>query len=259
MKPWAALVALAVFARLAVAADGAGEHVPPAPPQTRVHAMPYDEMAAMMGMDDRARFGKVMLNRFEWMDADESTLAWDAAAWYGGDFHKIWIEAEGERTARHSSTRLEMLWDRIATRWWSTRLGLRQDSGIGPARSWAAVGVAGTMPGFVELEASAYLGESGRTALRMKADLDLLLTQRLILQPEAELDVYGQGDAERLIGAGLSEFELGLRLRYEIRRELAPYIGLSWRKRFGDSATLARAAGEAADDLVWLAGVRAWF
>ncbi len=256
--PWmVACIALAA-ARVADAAD---EHVPPEPPGTRVHPMSYDEMAQMMGMDDRAHFHKVMLNRLEWLDTAQPAVVWDAAAWYGGDFDKLWLEAEGTRSeagVTHDS-RVELLWDRIATRWWSTRLGVRSDSGIGPARTWAAFGVAGLAPGFVELEAMAYLGESGRTALRLKAELDVLLTQRWILRPAAELDVYGQDDAARLIGAGISEIELGLRLRYEIRREFAPYIGSTWRKRVGGSSGLARAAGEAPDDLAWMAGIRAWF
>jgi len=236
------------------------EHVPPDPPQTHVHAMPYGEMAEMMGMDDRALFGKVMLDRLEWRDADESTYEWEAAAWYGGDFNKLWIETEGEHAGGSvADARVELLWDRILTAWWSTRLGARQDAGVGPNRGWLAFGVAGLAPGFIEVEAMAYLGDSGRSALRLSADYDLLITQRLVLQPEGELNFYGRDDPERLIGAGLSDLELGLRLRYEIRRELAPYLGVSWSKRFGDSADLAQAAGEDPDEVSWVAGIRAWF
>lgn len=247
-----------VFA-LATNAWAADEHVPPDPPQSRVHAMAYDEMAEMMGMDDRARFGKLTLNKFEWQDAEESTLAWDATAWYGSDTNKLWLEAEGARAGGGTDeSRVEALWDRIATRWWSTRLGVRQDAGAGPSRSWAAFGVAGLAPGFVEMELTAYLGESGRSALRFKADYDLRITQKLVLQPEFELDAYGRDDAARIIGAGISEVEVGLRLRYELRRELAVYTGSSWRTRVGKSAELARAADEAPDDLAWVVGLRAW-
>jgi copper resistance protein B len=254
------LVSCAAIAGAARADEPASEHVPPDPPRTRVHAMPYGEMAEMMGMDDRARFLKVMLDELEWVDADEPVLSWDAAAWYGGDAHKIRIETEGERAAGDThESRTELLWDRIATRWWNTRLGLRHDGGIGPAREWLAFGVAGLAPGFVELEASAYLGDSGRTALRVNAHYDLMITQRLVLQPEAELEAYGARDAAKLIGSGVSGFELGLRLRYEFRRELAPYIGLAWRTRVGRTADLARAAGEAPDDLGLSLGIRAWF
>jgi copper resistance protein B len=239
---------------------GQSEHVPPDPPQSHVHAMEYREMAEMMGMDDRRRFRKVMFDRLEWRDADESTFEWDAAAWYGGDFNKLWIETEGERVAGSTEdVRAELLWDRIATAWWSTRLGVRHDSGVGPDRTWIAGGVAGLAPGFIEVEAMVYAGDEGRTALRFAADYDLLITQRLVLQPEVEINLYGDDDPERLIGAGLSDLEVGVRLRYEFRREVAPYLGLSWSRRFGDSADLAEAAGESRSDVELVAGIRLWF
>ena len=253
----AALVLAFAFAGRAWAQS---EHVPPDPPQSHVHAMEYREMAEMMGMDDRRRFRKVMFDRLEWLDADESTFEWDAAAWYGGDFNKLWLETEGERVAGSTGdARVELLWDRIATAWWSTRLGVRQDSGAGPDRTWIAAGVAGLAPGFIEVEAMVYAGDEGRTALRFTADYDLLITQRLVLQPEVELNLYGDDDPERLVGAGLSDLEVGLRLRYEFRREIAPYLGVGWSRRFGESAELAEAAGEDPDDLTFLAGIRLWF
>jgi copper resistance protein B len=245
---------------LAGGASAQSEHVPPDPPQSHVHSMPYREMAEMMGMDDRARFGKVMLDRLEWRDADSSTYEWEAEAWYGGDYHKVWFETEGEHVAGSvADARVELLWDRILTRWWSTRLGARHDSGDGPARNWLAFGVAGLAPGFIELAAMAYVGDSGRAALRLSADYDLLITQRLVLQPEGELNMYASDDPERLIGSGVSDLELGLRLRYEIRREVAPYLGVSWTKRFGDSADLASAAGHDTSEFTLVAGVRLWF
>ena len=253
-----AIVAMRAFAQ--EPGQSEREHVPPDPPQTRVHAMPYHEMAEMMGMDDRRRFGKVMIDRLEWRDGDSSIYEWDAAAWYGGDFNKLWIETEGEHVGGSSDdARVDVLWDRIATAWWSTRLGLRQDFGEGPSRSWVALGIAGLAPGFVELEAMAYVGDGGRTALRLSTEYDLLLTQRLVLQPQLEVNAYGHDDPERLIGAGLSDIEIGLRLRYEIRREIAPYAGVSWSKRFGDSADLARAAGMDTDEFSLVAGFRLWF
>lgn len=253
---------IAVLAMLALAgrAFSQSEHVPPDPPQSRVHAMPYREMAEMMGMDDRKRFGKVMFDRLEWRDADKSVYEWDAVAWYGGDFNKVWIETEGEHAAGSTlDARVEVLWDRIATAWWSTRLGLRQDLGEGPERSWIAFGIAGLAPGFIEVEATAYWGGGSRTALRFSADYDLMITQRLVLQPEVELNLYGDDEPERLIGAGLSDLEVGLRLRYEFRREVAPYLGVSWERRFGDSADVAEAAGKDISEISLVAGLRLWF
>jgi copper resistance protein B len=238
------------------------EHVPPDPPQTELqHPMPYQHMVDLMEMDDRARFTRVMLDRVEWRDADGADpLEWDAFAWYGSDFNKLWLETEGER--RDGSTedaRVELLWDRIFSRWWSVQTGIRQDFGAGPSRTWAAFGVQGLAPYFFEMEATACVGEGGRTAARLSGEYDLLLTQRLVLQPELEFNLYGKADPERRIGSGLSDLQIGLRLRYEVKREFAPYLGIVWTRRFGKSADFARAVGEDAEDVEALAGLRIWF
>jgi copper resistance protein B len=237
------------------------EHVPPDPPSQEVPAMPYRAMAEMMAMDDQAPIGKVMLDRLDWRDTQGgSSLEWDGAAWYGSDYNKLWFKAEGERRGGTiEDARNELLWDHIFSRWWSVQSGLRQDLGEGPSRTWAAVGVQGLAPYFFETEATVYVGEGGRTAARLASEYDLLLTQRLILQPEAELNLYGKDDPQRRIGSGLSDVQIGLRLRYEFRREFAPYVGLVWSRRFGKSADLAREAGGDPNDLQLLAGLRIWF
>jgi copper resistance protein B len=150
---------------------------------------------------------------------------------------------------------MEALWNRIVTPWWSTQVGVRQDFGDAPSRTWLAFGVEGLAPQWFDVEAAIYLGEEGRTAFRADVSYDLLLTQRLVLQPEIEADVYGKDDRERGIGSGLSDIEAGLRLRYEVRRELAPYIGVHWVRRFGETADLAGDDSE----VRFVAGVRAWF
>jgi copper resistance protein B len=235
------------------------EHVAPDPPQTRVHSMSYREMTEMMGMDNRRSFGKATLERLEWQSGDDA-FGWDANAYYGGDIDKLWAEAEGEHESGETrESRLELAWDRIISRWWNLRTGVRHDDGPGPARDWLGVGVAGLAPGFVEVETTVYYGEGGRTALRLATQRDLLLTQRLVLQPGLELAAYGSDDAQKLLGAGLSDLKLGLRIRYEWRREIAPYLGVRWVGHFGDTADLRRSAGEDSSDWQWLAGVRAWF
>jgi len=243
----------------ALAAPAFAQHVPPDPPRTQVHDMPYREMTAMMGMDDRRRFGKVTLERLEW-NLGGDVLGWDANAWYGGDIDKLWVAAEGEReNGTTGESRLELAWDRIISPWWSLRAGARHDGGTGPSRDWLSVGVAGLAPGFFEVETSLYLGEQGRSAFRLATHRDLLLTQRLVAQPELELAAYGRNDPQKLIGAGLSDMKLGLRIRYEWRREFAPFLGVRWVRHFGDSAEFRQAAGEDTDEWQWLAGLRAWF
>lgn len=237
------------------------EHVAPDPPAQVMHDMPYREMAVMMGMDDRESFGKLAFDELDLSRADRQTLlSWDSYAWYGNDDAKLWLKSAGERQEDHPAQGdLEAFYDRVIGRWWNLQAGVRHDFGDGPSRDWLALGVQGLAPYFFDIEATAYLGEQGRAALRLAADYELLLTQRLILRPSLELDAYSKDDPQNGIASGLSSAELGLRLRYEIRREFAPYVGVAWDKRFGDSANLVRASGEDASEVRWLAGVRFWF
>jgi len=236
-------------------------HVPPEPPENPMHAMPYPEMAKMMKMDDTERAGRALFDQLEWRHTSQGDAAvWEAEGWYGGDYNKLWVKSEGERVGGSTEdARVEIFWDRIATRWWSLQAGAREDFGSGPPRTWAALGVQGLAPYWFNVEATFYVGEQGRTAARLKTEYDLLLTQRLVLQPEAEANLYGKSDPAREIGSGLSDLDIGLRLRYEIRREMAPYIGVAWTRRFGRAADLVRAEGGSASDAQFVAGLRAWF
>jgi copper resistance protein B len=238
------------------------EHVPPDPPTSQDdHPMSYRAMARAMEMDDTSFTRKFLLDRLEWRDTDAGgAFAWNAAAWYGNDANQLWLKTEGEREGgTTTAARTELLWDRPVARWWNLQAGIRHDSAIGNSRDWAAVGVQGIAPGFFDIEVTAYVGDSGRTAARLSAERDLLLTQRLILQPEAEINFYGKDDPANRIGSGLSDLELALRLRYELRREFATYIGVVWARRCGDTADLVQAAAEDPSDLQVLAGFRIWF
>lgn len=238
------------------------EHVPPDPPTSQPdHAMPYKAMAKMMEMDDTSTTSKVLLDRLEWRHSGRAdTLAWNAAAWWGNDYDKLKIEAEGERRGGTTeSARTEALWDHVVARWWNLHTGVRQDSGPGPSRTWAALGVEGTAPGFVDIEATAYLGESGRAAARFSAARDVLFTQRLILQPELEANLFTQADPGNGLGSGLSSLEVGMRLRYEIRREFASYLGTVWSRRFGATARFGQASGEETNEWMLVSGFRVWF
>ena len=186
--------------------------------------------------------------------------SWEAEGWYGSDTDKLWLRSEGERSGgRFEDGEVEMLWNHAVTTFWSTQLGVRHDFGVGPQREWTAFGVQGLAPYWFELEATAYVGPAGRTAARLRAHYELLFTQRLILQPELEMSFHGKSDPARGVGSGLTDTKLGLRLRYEIRREFAPYIGVVWTRRFGATADFARADHQAALDRQWVAGVRIWF
>ena len=222
-------------------------------------AMSYSEMARTMQMDDTARTGRVLLDQLEWRNASAGAGAvWEGEAWYGGDYDKLWFRTEGERVRGTADARLELLWDRIVARWWNLQLGARESLGNGPPRTWVAGGVQGLAPQWFDIEVTLYAGEAGRTAARLRGEYELRLTQRLIVQPEAEINLYGKPDPARQLGSGLTDLDLGLRVRYEIRRELAPYVGLAWRRLFGGTADRARAAAVSPSDLEVLAGVRLW-
>ncbi|MEG0558519.1 MAG: copper resistance protein B, partial [Comamonas sp.] len=190
----------------------------------------------------------------------EDSTAYDLQAWFGTSFNKAVIKAEGDiAKGKLEESRTELLWSRAFTSYWDTQLGLRLDNGSGPSRQWLAVGVQGLAPYWFELETTAYIGNGGRTALRLNASYELLLTQRLILEPRAELQFYGKDDPERRIGRGLSEASAGLRLRYEFSRQFAPYIGVERSGSFGRTADYVRAEGGRSQQTRWVAGVRFWF
>jgi len=235
-------------------------HIPPDPPEHAMPDMSQERMIKLMEMDDTSKLGRVLLDQLEGYRAEDSNaLAWDAKAWYGNDYNKLWLKSEGERVAGVTEGRAELLWDHVFARWWNLQSGIRHDFGKGAARTWAAIGVEGLAPYWFDIETTLYIGDGGRAAARLNAEYELLFTQRLILQPEVEVNLYSKADPERNIGSGLSDLEIGLRLRYEVRREIAPYIGVTWLQRFGNTASLARAAGEDSNDVHIVAGLRLWF
>ena len=235
-------------------------HVPPAPPSTPMPRMSPDEMIEAMAMDDGATFARLRLDRFErTFGADVPLTAWDFDAWIGRDFDKLRIRSEGKHARGGTEEAdVEALWSHAVATFWDSELGVRRDVGR-DGRTWLAVGLQGLAPYWFEIGATAYVADGARTALRVEADYDIALTQRLILQPRAELNAYGRSDRRAGVGAGLSGAELGLRLRYQIRREFAPYVGLEWSRRFGRSADFAREERFDANDMRWVVGVRAWY
>jgi copper resistance protein B len=177
----------------------------------------------------------------------------------GTDRNRLWFRTEGEGRAEGvDDAQAHVLYGRRLFRWWDVVAGVRQDVRPGPAQTWAAVGVQGLAPYWFEVEATAYFGASGRTALRLETEYDLLLTNRLIVQPLIEVEMFGKADPARRTGAGLSSADAGLRLRYEFRRELAPYVGVTWHRAFFSTADQALAAGERARDLRLTVGLRLW-
>lgn len=210
---------------------------------------------------DRSIHSYVLFDQFEWQTTGESkTVIWDSRGWIGGDVNRLWLRTEGESEwSRVHEAEAHVLYGRAFSRWWDFVAGLRQDVRPGPAQTWAAVGVQGLAPYFFEVEATAYVGASGRTQARIEAEYELLITNRLILQPRGEFNLFGKSDPRRGVGSGLSTVESGLRLRYEFRREFAPYVGIAWNQQFGGTADFSRASGQETRSTRFTAGVRFWF
>jgi copper resistance protein B len=190
----------------------------------------------------------------------DTVVPYDLEGWYGRTYDHAVLKAEGEiDDGDLAEARTELLWGHAFAAFWDMQLGARYDSGAGPNREWFAFGVEGLAPYWFDLEATVYVGESGRSALRVDTSYDLLLTQKLILQPRIEVNAYGERDAERGLGSGLSDLSAAIRLRYELRRELAPYFGIEWVRKYGETEDFARAVGEDPNDARFIAGLRFWF
>lgn len=205
--------------------------------------------------------GMVMVERFEArLGEGHDGWLWDAQAWYGGDIDKVWFktEGEGELSGPVEDAEVQLLWSHAIGPFWDLQAGARLD--LEPeVRSHLVLGVQGLAPYMFHVDAAAFVSDRGDLTGRVEAEYDQKLTQRLILQPRIEFELAAQDIPERGIGAGLTKIEPGLRLRYEIEREFAPYIGVEYEAKLGQTADLARAAGEDPDVFKLLFGVRAWF
>ncbi|WP_372811134.1 copper resistance protein B, partial [Litorivivens sp.] len=180
--------------------------------------------------------------------------------WAGYDLNKLWLKFEGERVDDESEElELQALYSRAISGFWNIQMGARRDFKPEPDRDWGVIALQGLAPYYFEVDASLFVGGAGRTGLRLEAEYELLVTQRLILTPEIELNAYGHNDRDTGVGSGLADAEIGLRLRYEIRREFAPYIGVNWIKKYGNTADFASAEGEDIEDTQLVVGIRAWY
>lgn len=215
----------------------------------------------LLRLADEHYFGGLMLDRLEsvWVSGNRST-AYDLQAWYGRDYGRLVLKAEGDIAGGElHEARTELLLSRAIDTFWDAQAGIRYDSGAGQDRRWLALGVQGLAPYWFEVDAAAYLGENGMMALRMEAEYELLITQRLILQPRVEATLNSKRDEAMEAGRGLSEAAAGIRLRYEFSRQFAPYVGVEWAGKLGETADMARAAGDKTQEVRWVAGLRFWF
>ena len=243
-----------------------------APPPTTVKdhvADRYFGTAAMQRaraiLDDEhgaTRIAKVMANIAEYQSRPPGGgYRWDVEGWYGGDVNRIVVKTEGEGSGDEGveGAEVQALYSRAAARYTDIQFGLRHDFEPGKSRTYATVGFEAVFPYWFDVEAAAFLSTKGELIGRIEGFYDLRFTQRLILQPQAELRLAAQDIPDLAIGSGITHAELGLRLRYEIRREFAPYIGVAYERAFGRTADLLRAANEDVKSTTFVVGLRAWF
>ena len=216
--------------------------------------------AGRLVLMDHHRFRSLLLDNFELTRVDgETAVPFDIEAWYGTTYDRAVLKAEGSFTSGDlDQARTELLWGHAFTAYWDSQLGVRYDSGAGPNRAWLAAGVEGLAPYRFDVEVTAYLGESSRTAFRVDVSYDMLMTQRLILEPRFEANFYGKDDIERGQGSGLADVRFALRLRYELRRELAPYVGIEWTDQYGGTEDFTRAASGDPSDTRLVLGLGFW-
>jgi copper resistance protein B len=210
---------------------------------------------------DNAIHSYLLFNQLEARDSDPDTgFAWELQGWVGTDLTRLWLRSNGERVSGHTeAAEVEVLYGRSISPWWDVVTGLRHDVRPRDSRTFGAIGLQGLAPQWFELDATLYLDDDGQIAARFTAEYEFLFTNRLVLQPRMELNFHGKTDTARDIGSGLSEMEAGMRLRYEITRQLAPYVGLEWTKAFGKTAELLQGSPSGASDARAVAGIRLWF
>ncbi len=210
-------------------------------------------------VDDEHVFYHATLDELEGRFGRDGSFRWEGEAWAGTDMNRLYLRSEGEVTGgKVEDGQQELLYARPISTYFNLQAGLRYDLDSAPGRGWAAFGVEGLAPQFFHVSATGYASDEGHLAAKLEGSYDLLLTQTLILQPLAEMNFYSKDDPARRIGSGLSDIDLGLRLRYEISRKFAPYLGVTYENKFGRTADFARAGGEHPSDLRLTVGVRAW-
>jgi copper resistance protein B len=202
------------------------------------------------------------LDQFETRtDGRAAAFRWSGQGWVGTGDDKLRIKTEGFVRGDGSvdDGQHHFLYSRAVSTYVELQAGLRSDIDSQHARHWAAFGLQGLAPLVFDLEATVYARDGGHFAARIDVSYDLPIADRLILQPEIEVNLYSRSDPARLVGAGISDIDLGLRLRYAVTRNLAPYMGLAYDGKFGRTAALARRAGEGTGEVRLVFGVRSWF
>jgi len=209
---------------------------------------------------DEHTFYALLGDRLEYNEQANAGV-FDLQAWYGTTFDRLVIKTEGDFSEGSiEENQTDILWGHAVSAYWDTQAGVRLDyNKEGENRQWLAFGLQGLAPYWFELDMTAYVGERGNTAFTLEAEYELLLTQKLIIQPRAEITLYGKNDKQNELGSGLSSSAIGFRVRYEFTRQFAPYIGVEWSNKFGNTADYATSSGQSNNNTAFVAGIKFWF
>ncbi|CAM2990740.1 MULTISPECIES: copper resistance protein B [Pseudoalteromonas] len=209
---------------------------------------------------DEHPFYALLGDRLEYNEQANAGV-FDLQAWYGTTFDRLVIKTEGDFSEGSiEENQTDILWGHAVSAYWDTQAGVRLDyNKEGENRQWLAFGLQGLAPYWFEIDMTAYVGERGNTAFTLEAEYELLLTQKLIIQPRAEITLYGKNDKQNELGSGLSSSAIGFRVRYEFTRQFAPYIGVEWSNKFGNTADYATSSGQSSNNTAFVAGIKFWF
>ncbi len=220
--------------------------------------------SSAMAMGGSSTHTMLMVDQLEYAGQDEGDFGWDLMAWVGNDWNRLWLKSEGEVPTAFDGfgTEAQVLYSRLISPYWEAQIGARADCELegsdGNQRFFGVVGITGLAPYWFELEPSIFVSQDGDLSARFKASLDLRITQRLIIEPSFEVNAALQAVPEFGVGQGLNDLNTELRIRYEFAREFAPYLGVGWVRKFGETADLVDAAGGDVSSLNAVVGVRFW-
>ena len=217
--------------------------------------------SALAAVEDDPLLFMLRADQLEVRDADEGTVrAWEGSAWLGKDLNKLWFKTEGERlNGEIENAEYQLLYSRAIDANWDIQFGLKHDANPKPTRDWRISGFYSLAPYFFEVDSALFFNEDGQVNLRFETEYEFVLTQKLILSPDIEVNLFSKDDTELGVASGFSDFEAGIRLRYEFTREFAPYIGINYERLLGDTADSAEAANASTSETTAVVGVRFWF
>ena len=259
---------MAAMPGMAATEEAIGNEPAPAPPSDHAAEAFYDPAELAMSRTTMAKemggatYHNVAFNLAEFQaHKGANSYRWDGEAWFGGDINRLVVKSEGRGDFRGKTGEAEVqaLYSRAMGPYFNLQGGVRYDLRPRPSRAYVIIGIEGLAPYMFEVSGAVFISDEGDVLARAEGYYDQRITQRLVLQPRAELNFSAQNVRENGVGAGLSDVELGLRLRYEIKREFAPYIGVSYDSKIGNSARFARIDGERVRAVSFVLGLRTWF